>query len=333
MNHKNKQQKTVRIIVLWALFLGSTTSITIFPSNTQASDFSENFVKASRPVPSLDTSTYSCRYRPSTNNNAIRVVVKSAQKIVDIPMGPGKDLHYQIALSNKNIAIASFSTGDLGKYMYTLSTSNLIRSDTPVPALTNSAASLFEIKIGLPFIFGGFLPYYALIDTTNDSGQMIVYRGQFAPDPTKVNRYVVPFPEKPTPRLIFRTDAQYIIRLSYVHPDSPPLSVDASLQMTFIFNRMTRAPGTDKVFLEVRNQPEFYLVDGMWAQGGPCILKKLVLPEYLDFASNDIVIVSPVLGNNHEDLIQIWTGIGRLLQFTFPETGGEPTFHREVWHK
>ena len=335
MNHEIKESKKVRMIVLYALIFGSAISTTIFPSNTQVSDFSENLKEATRPVPSLDTSLYSCRYRPEpTNNNAIRVIFKSSQKKVDILIPAGQAIHYTIALSNKNIAIGSFSNGHMVKYMYTLSSSTLIRFDGPVQTFTKSAETLFEIKIGLPFIFGGNSPWYALIDTTIDTGQMVVFKDQFVLDPNQINRSVVPFSEKVTPRLIIKTRNRYIVRLSYVHPDNPPLSVDASIQLSFKINRMTRAPGTDKVFFDdADNRSMFYLADGMWAQGGPCILKKVVLPEYLDNTSNDIVILSPVLGNNAEDLIQIWTAPGRLLQFTFPETGVEPTFHREVWHK
>ena len=335
---KNKKSTGTKFIVTLTILLLERSALSIvYPSNTQVSSFSDmTFGSLNRPVPTIDGSLFACRYRSQPIQN-ILVIYKSTKQMVWVPIGDisVNKIHNHIALSDKNIVIASFTNSLLSKYIFAPSTSgsSTLLSSQKMSPLVGSFSTFSEIELHIPFIFGTSDVHYCLLDTSKNVDQMIT-KNTLSFATNIFERYIANFPEKPTTKLIAFSSRKYLVRFSYLDSGANALVLDEYLNVGFWIYRMNRVPGTDFVFLENRHEPGyFHLVNAIGTLDANSLVSKVLLPPYMDSNSFDLVEVSPAVGFQNEPLIQVWTFGGRILQFNFPDTGKEPQFYREVWHK
>ena len=332
-----KTKKQVYGAAIWiALLISNTHPTIIFPPNTQAPDLPGDNRSKTRASVTLDRERFSCRYRiPSGTNILIQSKQTGGSRSFQVSPSSGNGVHYQMILSGKDMAVIAFMSQRIGVAYFSLSSGFMINYYKPNPTI-DDIRFLMEIKIGVPHVFadGNGARYY-LIDYTKWPGQeMVIVNRAFPNDPG----YGIMFPygaslaHKPTPRVIFMSRNNHMIRAAYAGPSGDPLLLEESVALAFQMKRIQVVQGTDHIFSN--DTPwVLYLINAMGPYDGSHILKKFVLPWYISDGIEQFIQINQILGGDNRELVQVWTLGGRLLQFTFPETGKEPQFYREVWHK
>ena len=333
---KKREGKNAQKIMLIAIIFKFITSLVVFPPNTQTTAYPELPGLLSRAAITLDRQKFSCRYNPP-KEHIILVLQKGQTSVVSFNTNPG--LIYQFALTGKDIAMGAFSSREIAKYLYSSTASSLFNAYKS-SLVTKKITFLDEINLEAPYLYGsGEGARFYLIDYTRDSGDMVLFMDSFSLNSNLLFPQAVMFRDRrPTMKIINPNKSKYLLRISYLSPGSPSLSVEDNVIMPFMVKKMQIVSETDYLFAKNDQdndgrKHDVYLINALGPLDGTHIRKKVGLPWFMNEDSFELVQVNHVFGRNKESLLQVWVSTGRVIQLTFPNTGEEPQPYGEVWHK